>query len=119
MQRERGVCVSEREYVSQWVDVCVCVWLYMGARVGWRAGEAWARGEDESAIEHHQIKRYLMPALTRPARKQVHSLSTENTAVLLPAKTLLAAAVSWVSTSEKRNGFQLHFKKPSGYLHSS
>lgn len=64
----------------------MCIWFYMGARVGWRAGEAWARGEDESAIEHHQIKRYLMPALTRPARKQVHSLSTERKAVLLPAK---------------------------------
>lgn len=82
------MCVSERMCVCESVGgcLCVCVWFYMGARVGWRAGEAWARGEDESAIEHHQIKRYLMPALTRPARKQVHSLSTENTAVLLPAK---------------------------------
>lgn len=100
--------------MSQWVDVCVRFGFYMGARVGWRAGEAWARGEDESAIEHHQIKRYLMPALTRPARKQVHSLSTESTAVLLPAKTLFADAVSWACTSEQRNGFQLHFKEPSG-----
>ena len=87
--------------------------------MGWRAGEAWARGEDESAIEHHQIKRYLMPALTRPARKQVHSLSTESAAVLLPAKkTLLADAVSRVCTSEHRNGFQQRFKEPSGYLHT-
>lgn len=83
--------------------------------MGWRAGEAWARGEDESAIEHHQIKRYLMPALTRPARKQVRSLSTESTAVLLPAKTLLADAVSWVCTSEQKNGFQQCFKGPSGF----
>lgn len=72
--------------------------------MGWRAGEAWARGEDESAIEHHKIKRYLMPALTRPARKQVHSLSTESMAVLLPVITLLAEAVSWVCTFEQKNG---------------
>lgn len=115
MQRERE-CVFASVRVCESVGGCLCVWLYMGAHVGWRAGEAWARGEDESAIEHHQIKRYLMPALTRPARKQVHSLSTENTAVLLPAKTLLADAVSWVCTSEKRHGFQLHLEKPSGYL---
>ena len=51
------------------MDVCVRLVFYMGACVGWRAGEAWARGEDESAIEHHQIKRYLMPALTRPRQK--------------------------------------------------
>lgn len=46
--------------------------------MGWRAVEAQARGEDESAIEHHQIKCYLI--LTEPARKtarKVHFLSTE------------------------------------------
>lgn len=56
----------------------MCVWFYMGACVGWRAVEAQARGEDESAIEHHQIKCYLI--LTEPARKtarKVHFLSTE------------------------------------------
>lgn len=56
-------------YMSQWVDVCARL-VFAWERV-W-AGEqekAWARGEDESAIEHHQIKRYLMPALTRPAQK--------------------------------------------------
>lgn len=39
------------------MDVCV---LLHGERVGWRAAEAQARGEDESAIEHHQIKCYLI-----------------------------------------------------------
>ena len=63
------VCVCVCVCVSQWVDVCVRLVFYMGACVGWRAGEAWARGEDESAIEHHQIKRYLIPALTRPRQK--------------------------------------------------
>lgn len=46
--------------------------------MGWRAVEAQARGEDESAIEHHQIKCYLI--LTEAARKtarKVHFLSTE------------------------------------------
>lgn len=60
------------------MDVCAHFGFYMGVCVGWRAEEAWARGEDESAIEHHQIKRYLMLALTQPATKQVHSLSTES-----------------------------------------
>lgn len=65
MQRERAcACVCES------VGGCLCAFgITRGACVGWRAGEAWARGEDESAIEDHQIKSYLMPALTRPARK--------------------------------------------------
>lgn len=47
----------------------------MGARVGWRAGEAQARGEDESAIEHHQIKCYLI--LTETAGKTGRKASRE------------------------------------------
>lgn len=54
----------QSERVSGWMSV----WA--------GAGEAWARGEDESAIEHHHMKRYLTPAPARPATKQVRSLST-------------------------------------------
>lgn len=87
--------------MSQWVDVCVPFGFYMGARVGWRAAEAWARGEDESAIEHHQIKRYLMPALTRPPENKY----TLYRLCFCPRKTS-SPTLRADRTSEQRDGFK-------------
>lgn len=57
-----------------------------------------------------------MPALTRPRQKTSTLAIDREREKNTHTHTLLADGVSWVRTSEQRNGFQPHFKGPSLHL---